>query len=168
MQLISHEGGSGKGYFYPVPQIVRHVTLFPLFFPSLFLRPSLIHFVDSLFFPPISFLSQEHSKVICFSFHRCYIRYTFCCFLIQDLTWSTWPAEVQTEYQNVARKVIKVTLNVAWLLVPDELIWVFQKLLFAIFAHDYLWGLQRMIWKGVLCENDLLMSDENSQTFLSW
>lgn len=34
-------------------------------------------------------------------------------------------ANVQMNHQNGAKKVISVTLNVAWLFVPDRLIWVF-------------------------------------------
>ncbi len=84
-------------------------------------------------------------------------------------------AEVQTEHQNGE----EVILNVEWLLVSDELVWVFQKLLIYWNFHTppYLWFTENgpkkrkypvMLYNTILWDivhkNALLMSEDNVQT----
>lgn len=58
---------------------------------------------------------------------------------------SRQPAEVETEQQNEEKKVIYVTLNMVYLLVPDMLFWLFHKLMiFNFHAQPFVF---RMIWK---------------------
>ncbi len=87
--------------------------------------------------------------------------------------WWRRRAEVQTEHQNGEERGFKVALNVEWLLVPDELIWVFQKLLIYWdfhtqpslgFTENGPKKRKYPVSGSFVDENALLRSEENGQT----